>query len=285
MERARLKEYNKIVIKIGTSSLTHPTGRLKFNQIEKLVNVLAKIKKYGKQIVLVSSGAITVGNGKLGRRNMKKPSTLAGKQAAAAVGQAVLMKIYQKYLGVHNQLVGQMLLTKEDLDQTDTETKKYFNAKNTLHSLLNIEDNIIPIINENDTISTSEIEFGDNDTLSAYVAKLMEADLLIILSDIDGLYSADPRKNKDAELIQTVTQVDKKIEKSASGAGSSYGTGGMATKITAAKICAEANIDTVITNGKDPSIIFDILEGKMVGTLFLSNESFKELKKAQEEEK
>jgi len=259
-QRKSFQNKKRVVVKVGTSSLSYANGRLNFHRIEKLAFVLSAIRNRAIELVLVSSGAIGVGAGRLGM--IDKPKELALKQALAAVGQAELMKIYQKFFEGYNQTVAQVLLTKDVM----TSTIKYNNSKNTLLRLLSM--GIIPIINENDTISTYEIEFGDNDTLSANVAILVEADLLILLSDIDGLYSADPKKEATAEIIRSVSEITPELENLASGAGTSFGTGGMVTKISAAKICMAANIDTVITNGNDPEIIFDILEGKEIGTHF-----------------
>ncbi|MFO7657590.1 MAG: glutamate 5-kinase [Bacteroidales bacterium] len=259
--RDKLKEKKRIVIKVGTSSLSYPNGRLNFQRIEKLAYVLSAIRRRGLQVTLVSSGAIAVGAGRLGLS--EKPSELAKKQALAAIGQAELIKIYQKFFDDYNQTVAQVLLTKDVV----TLPMRQHNARGTLEKLLEME--IIPIINENDTISTYEIEFGDNDTLSAIVAELIEADMLIMLSDIDGLYSADPRVDNTAQIIHTVTKITPELEKLANGAGTSFSTGGMITKFAAAKICYEKNIDLIITNGSTPEIIFDILDGKDVGTHFL----------------
>ncbi|NBC82509.1 MAG: glutamate 5-kinase [Bacteroidetes bacterium] len=267
-QRKSLTEKRKIVVKIGTSTLSYPNGRLNFRRIEKLAYVLSAIKSNGKDVLLVSSGAIGVGAGRLGWG--KRPAELSQKQAMAALGQAELIKIYQKFFEAYNQMVAQVLLTKDVM----TIPNRNENACNTLEKLM--EMGIIPIINENDTIATDEIEFGDNDTLSAYVARLVSADLLIMLSDIDGLYSADPRIHKDAKIISTVSHITPEIEEIASGSGSSFGTGGMATKIAAAKICAEEYIDAIITNGEDPEIIFKILKGDEVGTFFCNNKSLVE---------
>jgi glutamate 5-kinase len=260
--RESLKCKKRIVVKIGTSSLSHKNGRLNFQRIANLSYVLSALRNKNLQVVLVSSGAIGVGAGRIGL--VEKPTNLAKKQALAAIGQAELMKIYQKFFEEYNQTVAQVLLTKDIV----TLPERHQNAKNTIIKLINM--GIVPIINENDTISTYEIEFGDNDTLSANVATLIDADLLILLSDIDGLYSADPKKEASAEIIRTVDKITPELEKLASGAGTSFATGGMVTKIAAAKICLEANIDTVITNGNDPAIIFDVLEGKNVGTHFVA---------------
>lgn len=259
--RINLTGKKRIVIKVGTSSLSYPNGKLNFQRIEKLVFVLSAIRKRGIDVTLVSSGAIAVGAGRLGLD--EKPKELAKKQALAAIGQAELMKIYQKFFSDYNQTVAQVLLTKDVV----INPVRHKNAKGTLDRLLKME--IIPIINENDTISTYEIEFGDNDTLSAIVSELINADLLIMLSDIDGLFSGDPRCDPEATIIPTVTEITPEIEKLANGAGTTFSTGGMKTKISAAKICYEAGIDLVITNGMTPEIIFDILKGGQIGTHFL----------------
>jgi glutamate 5-kinase len=264
-QREIFKLKKRIVVKVGTSSISYPNGRLNFQRIEKLSFVLSAIRSRNIELVLVTSGAIGVGAGRLGL--VDKPKELAKKQALAAIGQAELIKIYQKFFEEYNQTVAQILLTKDVM----TSATKHQNAKNTLIKLLGM--GIIPIINENDTISTFEIEFGDNDTLSANVATLVDADLLILLSDIDGLYSADPKRDCEAKIIETVMEITPEIERLATGTGNSFGTGGMVTKISAAKICMAANIDTVITNGNDPSIIFEILEGKKIGTHFIAENS------------
>lgn len=260
--RKELKYKTRIVIKIGTASLSFPNGRLNFQRIERLVRVLSSIHNMGKDVILVSSGAIAAGAGRLGLKS--KPADLASKQALAALGQAELIKIYQKFFEEYNQTVAQILLTRDVM----TIPIRNKNARNTLRTLLDM--NIIPIINENDTIATEEIEFGDNDTLSAYVATLIEADLLIMLSDIDGLYSADPKTDNTAEIIHSVHYIDEKIEELAKGASTNFSTGGMITKISAAKLCMKDNIDTIITNGASPEIIYDILDGEKVGTHFVS---------------
>ncbi len=259
--RENLIKKKRVVIKVGTSSLSYLNGRLNFQRIEKLAFVLSTLRNKGIQVTLVSSGAIGVGAGRLGLS--KKPNELAKKQALAAIGQAELIKIYQKFFENYNQIVAQVLLTKDVV----INPVRHGNAKSTLERLMGM--GIIPIINENDTISTYEIEFGDNDTLSAIVAKLVEADLLIMLSDIDGLYSADPKLKSNVEIIHTVPEITPELQKLANGASNSFSTGGMVTKIAAAKLCSEANIDTVIVNGSEPGIIFDIFKGKQIGTHFL----------------
>lgn len=264
MKREVFKDIKRIVIKVGTSTLSYGNGRLNFQRMEKLAFSMSALRSQGYQVVLVSSGAIGVGAGRIGL--VEKPVDLAEKQALAALGQAQLMKIYQKMFEGYNQTVAQVLLTKDVM----TIKGRLGNAQGTLFRLL--EMGIIPIINENDTISTDEILFGDNDTLSAMVARLTEADLLILLSDIDGLYSADPKADSNAQIIRSVEKITTKLEKFAAGTGSSFGTGGMATKITAARIASEAGIDTIITNGDEPSILFEVLEGKEVGTHFIAEE-------------
>ncbi|HON52554.1 MAG TPA: glutamate 5-kinase [Bacteroidales bacterium] len=260
--RERLQHKKRIVIKIGTSSLTFPNGRLNLTRIEHLVTVLATLKKQGKEVVLVSSGSIAVGVGKLGQK--KRPDTIPGKQAAAAIGQAVLAKIYRKFFDTYNMHVGQVLLTYDVI----TDKQKHINAENTFAKLLEL--GAIPIVNENDTVATDEIEIGDNDRLSAMVASICKADLLIMLSDIDGFFDSDPRKNPQAKRIPIITTVDEKISASAGSAGSSFGTGGMSTKITAVQICHADNIDTVIANADEPEILYNILQGHDLGTLFVA---------------
>ncbi len=260
--RSKLKDAEKIVVKVGTTTLTYPNGKLNLERIDKLTRVLSDLNNLGKQIILVSSGAIGVGAERLGldRANI----TLPQKQAAASVGQAILMKIYQKFFEGYNNSTSQILLTKDVMDNSERKQ----NAQNTFNTLLDL--GVVPIVNENDTISTYEIEFGDNDTLSATVAALVGADLLILLTDIEGLYTADPKKDKDAKIIHLVEKIDDEISNAADGSGSTLGTGGMVTKISAAKIGCEYGIDTIIANGEEPSIIYDILRGRERGTLFLS---------------
>lgn len=265
--RETLHSKKRIVIKIGTSSLTFPNGRMNFARIEQLVDVIATLKKQGKQIVLVSSGAIAVGVSKLGHK--KRPTSIPDKQAAAAIGQAVLAKIYHNFFEAQtvNEKkfpVGQVLLTG---DVIRNKTKRT-NAQNTFAKLL--EFGAVPIVNENDTVATDEIVVGDNDRLSAMVARLCKADLLIMLSDIDGFFDSDPRKNPNAQRIPIVTHIDSDVESKAGDAGSSFGTGGMSTKITAVKICHKGNIDTIIANAEEPQILYNILRGDDLGTLFVA---------------
>ena len=250
----------RVVIKVGTSTLTHKTGNLNIRHIESLCRVLSDLKNAGHEVVLVSSGAIGMGVGKLSLK--ERPQDMPTKQAAAAVGQCELMYTYDKLFAEYNHTVAQILLTGDDMNHAD----RYENFRNTLHRLLEL--GALPIINENDTVSTAEIAVGDNDTLGAIVAKGAEADLLVLLTDIDGLYTADPRKDQNATLIREVTAITPELLEMGGGKGSALGTGGMATKLTAARLCLEAGISTVIANGDDPEKLYDILEGKPVGTLF-----------------
>lgn len=259
-----IKHCQRIVVKVGTSTLSYPNGRLNFRRIEQLAGVLSDLQKAGKKITLVSSGAIGVGAGKLGITT--KPTHLDEKQALAAVGQAELMKIYQKLFESQNQKVAQVLLTKDIVEVSE----RSLNASNTLNALF--EMNVIPVINENDTIATDEIEFGDNDTLSAYTAVLANANLLVLLSDIDGLYTSDPRENEDASIIPLINEITTELEKTVKGSSNGFGTGGMITKIAAAKICMDQGIKVVITNGSNPCILNNIVEGKPTGTLFFKKE-------------
>lgn len=266
--RERLKDKKRIVIKIGSSSLTHPeTGRLNLRKIEILVREISDLRNQGKDVILVSSGAIATGVAALGMS--EKPKELRVKQACAAVGQARLMMIYQKLFSEYNQRAAQILMTKNTM--VNNLNRK--NAQNTFNELLSL--GVIPIVNENDSISTYEIQslekFGDNDTLSAVVAALVHADLLILLSDIDGLFTDDPHTNPDAEFIDQVENLDDKLLNMGKNTSSSkVGTGGMATKLTAARIASAAGVDMVIANGADFHVIHKITEGRKYGTLFVS---------------
>lgn len=256
----KLKNINRVVIKVGTSTLTHANGRLNLESMEKLVRQIADIHNKGIEVVLISSGAIGAGIGKLGLK--EKPKTIPEKQAAAAVGQGILMHMYEKLFSEYGQISAQILLTKEDMNHR----MRFLNARNTFFSLLS--QNVIPIVNENDAIVVDEIKFGDNDTLSAIVSSVVDADLLIILSDIDGLYDKNPKIHEDAKLIKYIEDITPEIENSAGGAGSSLGTGGMITKIKAAKIATCAGTSMIIVNGSTNNIIRDILNFKDVGTFF-----------------
>ena len=255
----------RIVVKVGTSTLAHATGRLNIRHVEELVKVLSDLKNAGHQVILVSSGAIGMGVGKLNLPG--KPSDMPTKQAAAAVGQCELMYTYDKLFLQYNHTVAQVLLTGEDVDHPERRE----NFENTMERLLEL--GALPVINENDTIATAGIKVGDNDTLGAIVACCTKADLLVLLSDIEGLYTADPRKDPDAKLIPTVEEVTPEIEALAGGVGSSLGTGGMATKLRAAKMVTAQGCDMVITNGEHPERLYDIAEGKDVGTRFVAHKA------------
>lgn len=257
-----LKDYKRVVIKIGSSSLTHPqTGGLNFSKMEHLVRATCDFRNSGLDVCLVSSGAIAVGREVIGIK--ERPSDLSIKQACAAVGQGRLMMTYQKLFGEYNQNSGQILMTKNTI--INPVSRK--NAANTFEELFGLD--VVPIVNENDTVSTYEMQFGDNDTLSAIVASLTKADLLILLSDIDGLYSDDPHKNPDAELIKEVTDIDDKVFGMAKDStGSNVGTGGMATKLMAAKIATYSGADMIIANAGKTDILYDIMNDDFTGTLF-----------------
>lgn len=264
----RFQTARRIVVKVGSSSLTYETGMINIRQVEKLCKILADIKNSGREIVLVTSGAVAVGASKLGFSG--KPSTIPEKQAAAAAGQCELMYIYDKLFTEYNHIVAQILITAPDLQEAGSRKR---NFHNTLARLLEL--GALPVINENDTVSTDEIVIGDNDTLSANVASTIGADLLVLLSDIDGLYDSDPHKNPSARLIDTVEQLDERIYALAGGEGSSLGTGGMVTKLRAAKIATDAGCEMVIANGSRPENLYDILDGAHVGTRFLAQEEGK----------
>ena len=258
----------RIVVKVGTSTLAHAGGRLNIRRVELMCKVLSDIKNAGHQVILVSSGAIGMGAGKLGLPG--RPGDMPGKQAAAAVGQCELMYTYDKLFSQYSHVVAQLLLTAEDIHHSGHSA----HVKDCLERLL--EWNALPIINENDAVAIDEIgihtTIGENDSLSAIVARLVDADLLVLLSDIDGLYTADPRKNPDAVLIPKVEAITEEILALAGGTGSSLGSGGMATKLRAAQIVMEAGIDMVITNGEQPDILYDIVDGKAVGTRFMGKD-------------
>ncbi len=250
----------KIVIKLGTSTLAYETGRLNIRRVEELCKVISDLKNAGNEIIMVSSGAIGMGVGKLSLG--EKPTDIPTKQAAAAVGQCELMYTYDKLFSEYNHTVAQILLTDEDI----ADSERCGNFKNTLCRLLEL--GVIPIINENDTIATDEIVIGDNDTLGAIVATTISADLLVILTDIDGLYTADPHKDKNAVMLHNVDAITDEIVAMTSGSGTTLGTGGMVTKINAAKISTEGGTDMVIANGSNPQLLYDIVLGKDIGTRF-----------------
>ncbi len=266
-EREKLKQAKRIVIKVGTSTLTYENGKVNFSRIDKLAMVLSDLLNQDREVVLVSSGAIGVGVGKL--KLKEKPKTVRGKQAVAAVGQCELMHIYSKFFSEYGHTVGQILLTRDVVEEEHTRQ----NVINTFETLL--EYGIVPIVNENDSVSIDEIEygekrvFGDNDTLSAIVAVLVNADLLVILSDIDGFYDGDPHENPNARKLPIIRDITPEIEQCAGGAGTRRGTGGMITKLTAARIANKNSIDMILANGSDPVNIMSIIEGKDTGTLFV----------------
>ena len=260
--RDSIKDYKRIVIKIGTTSLTHKNGKINLKAIENLAWVLSDIRNQDKEVILVSSGAIAVGTERLSLN--ERPRDIIGKQVASAVGQGVLMQIYESFFSKYNQKIAQILLTRDVFDNDITRK----NTQNTLFKLL--EMGVIPIVNENDTIATDELQgFSDNDTLSAYLCSLVKGDILIILSDIDGMYTKDPNKYDDAKIISEIETIDNSIENSAEGSNSLLGTGGMKTKVSSAKIVNEHGADMIIASGKDATILFQILSGKQIGTLFI----------------
>ena len=264
--REALKKKERIVIKIGSSSLTKPeTGDLNLRKMEQLVRIISDLKGDGKEVVLVSSGAIAAGRQALGFK--ERPKLLEEKQAFAAVGQARLMMVYQKLFAEYNQTAAQILMTKN----TVTNEKARFNAHNTFNELLKL--GTVPIVNENDTVATDEIQFGDNDRLSAIVAALIDAKVLILLSDIDGLYTDDPHQNPQAEFISLVETLTPELQAMGKGAASSVGTGGMAAKLAAARIATGSGSDMVIANADDLNVIYEILEGQERGTLFVAHEA------------
>ena len=259
MTREHLKQCRRIVIKVGTSSITHPNGKVDLRKIDRLAQELANIHNMGYEIALVSSGAVAAGVGKVA---CPPPTNLPDKQALAAVGQGILMHLYAKYFSEFSKSVAQILLTRDCF----SEPSRYLNSRNTLFSLFKF--GVIPIINENDTVAVDELKFGDNDTLSAMVACNADADLLILLSDIDGLYDSDPRKNPTATLFSEVTEITEEMLQNSTSKGSSMSSGGMTTKLLAAKICMASGIPMVIANSKNISVIREIVEGENAGTLF-----------------
>jgi len=260
VESRDLSEVKRLVVKVGTSSITHDTGRLNLSQLEKLARQLTDLYNQGLEVALVSSGAIGAGVGKLGLS--RRPRTIPEKQAVAAIGQGLLLHMYEKFFAEYGMTVGQVLLTREDF----ADRRRFLNARNTLLALLQM--GVIPVINENDTVAVDEIKLGDNDNLAALVAGLLDADLLILLSDIDGLYTGDPRTDKDARLIHQVTEITPEIEALAGGAGTKRGTGGMATKIQAARMAMHSGMVTIIARAAERDVLRRILAGEMVGTAF-----------------
>ncbi|NMC32066.1 MAG: glutamate 5-kinase [Veillonellaceae bacterium] len=259
-DRTQLQAARRIVVKVGTSTLTHPNGKLNFSRIEGLVRELADAVNAGKQILLVSSGAVGAGMDRLGWK--EKPKTIPAKQAAAAVGQGILMHTYEKLFAEYGQVVAQVLLTRED----SVNRRRYANSRNTLLTLLNI--GVIPIINENDAVSIDELKIGDNDTLSANVAAIVDADVLIILSDVEGVYSANPQTDPQARLLPEIADVTPEVEAMCGGAGTLRGTGGMLTKMAAARMAMNSGIVMVIASGSRDGAVQSILAGTPIGTLF-----------------
>lgn len=251
----------RIVVKVGTSTLAHPSGLINIRRVEELCKVMSDLKNAGHDIILVTSGAIGMGAGKL--QLSERPRDVAAKQAAAAVGQCELMYTYDKLFSEYNHTVAQLLMTGSDFENEE----RHINFKNTMDKLL--EFKALPIINENDTVATEEIKVGDNDTLSAMVAVNVSADLLILLSDINGLFTADPHTDPNAKLISVVSEINDDILALGGDEGSAFGTGGMRTKLHAAQICTEKNCDMIIANGEKPDILYDIVDGKAVGTRFI----------------
>ncbi|AJI22294.1 glutamate 5-kinase [Priestia megaterium] len=263
--RQELQNSKRIVVKVGTSTLTYDNGDINLARIEKLACVLSDLMNAGKEVVLVTSGAVQVGVKKL--KLKEKPTSIREKQAAASVGQCELMHIYSKFFGEYSHIVGQVLLTKDVIEDEHVRN----NVVNTFEKL--IEDKVIPIVNENDTVAIDEIEnivrFGDNDNLSAIVSVLIHADLLVILSDIDGFFDSDPTKNPNSKLMKVIDGITPELENFAGDSGTDVGTGGMVTKLTAAKTATSAGVSLILANGKEPSILRDIIEGQEIGTLFL----------------
>lgn len=262
--RDKLKDCKKIVLKVGTSTLTYSNGQLNLQRIEKISRQLADLHNQGLEVLLVTSGAIGVGASKMGYKNV--PKTIPEKQALAAIGQGALLHIYEKVFAEYGKIVAQVLLSREDLD----ERMRYLNATNTLLAILKMK--AIPIINENDTVAVEEIKFGDNDTLSAMVAALVDADLLIILSDVEGLYDCDPRNNEQACLQSEIYEISEDMENNSRNRGTHFSSGGMLTKLKAAKICMLSSVPMVIANSSHENVIRRIVEGENLGTLFMPRE-------------
>jgi len=265
VNRDVLVKAKRIVVKVGTSTITYPNGKINFTQIERLARELTDLSNQGREIILVTSGAVAVGVDRLGLA--EKPKTIPGKQAAAAVGQGILMHVYEKLFGEYGQIVAQVLLTKGDA----VDRHRYTNSRNTFQALL--EQKVIPIVNENDVVALDELKIGDNDNMSALVAGIVDADVDIILSDVAGLYTANPQSNPEATLVSEVLDITPEIEASAGGAGTKNAVGGMFTKLQAAKAAVSSGINLVIASGQEPKVITRILNGENVGTLFVSREN------------
>jgi glutamate 5-kinase len=265
VNRDVLVKAKRIVVKVGTSTITYPNGKINFTQIERLARELTDLSNQGREIILVTSGAVAVGVDRLGLA--EKPKTIPGKQAAAAVGQGILMHVYEKLFGEYGQIVAQVLLTKGDA----VDRHRYTNSRNTFQALL--EQKVIPIVNENDVVALDELKIGDNDNMSALVAGIVDADVDIILSDVSGLYTANPQIDPAATLVSEVLDITPEIEASAGGAGTKNAVGGMFTKLQAAKAAVSSGINLVIASGQEPKVITRILNGEDVGTLFVSREN------------
>jgi len=261
--RKYLKEKKKIIVKVGTSLLAYDNGKINLQRMERLVRVLADLHNSGREVILVSSGAVGMGVGMIGLD--EKPSDLVKKQALAAIGQVGLLRLYQKFFDEYNKTVAQVLLTKDGIENS----LRRKNARNTINELVDM--GIIPVVNENDTVITDEIEFGDNDTLSAAVATLIHADLLLILTNTDGVFTADPHIHQWAQKVPKVMKASDDLKDVDLNGSSKMGSGGMASKIIAAELCREHNVDVVIADGADPSTIMDVLDGKDLGTFFVSD--------------
>lgn len=272
MDRAGLKEAKRIVVKVGTSTITYPTGKMNLGRMEKLVRELTDLANQGREIVLVTSGAIAVGMDRMGKK--KRPRSIPQRQALAAVGQGALMHAYGSLFAAYGRMAGQVLLTKEN----SRRHHQYTNSRNALKAMLAM--GVLPVVNENDAVAVDEVKIGDNDTLSATVATLVDADVLIILSDVDGLYTANPATDKKARLIPEVREITPDIEKLAGGAGSAAGTGGMRTKIEAAKIATRSGVTMVVASGEEDGVIRTVLNGEAVGTLFPAREEHLKARKS-----
>ncbi len=272
MDRAGLKEARRIVVKVGTSTITYPTGKMNLGRMEKLVRELTDLANQGREIVLVTSGAIAVGMDRMGKK--KRPRSIPQRQALAAVGQGALMHAYGSLFAAYGRMAGQVLLTKEN----SRRHHQYTNSRNALKAMLAM--GVLPVVNENDAVAVDEVKIGDNDTLSATVATLVDADVLIILSDVDGLYTANPATDKKARLIPEVREITPDIEKLAGGAGSAAGTGGMRTKIEAAKIATRSGVTMVVASGEEDGVLRTVLNGEAVGTLFPAREEHLKARKS-----
>lgn len=272
MDRAGLKEAKRIVVKVGTSTITYPTGKMNLGRMEKLVRELTDLANQGREIVLVTSGAIAVGMDRMGKK--KRPRSIPQRQALAAVGQGALMHAYGSLFAAYGRMAGQVLLTKEN----SRRHHQYTNSRNALKAMLAM--GVLPVVNENDAVAVDEVKIGDNDTLSATVATLVDADVLIILSDVDGLYTANPATDKKARLIPEVREITPDIEKLAGGAGSAAGTGGMRTKIEAAKIATRSGVTMVVASGEEDGVLRTVLNGEAVGTLFPAREEHLKARKS-----